>query len=133
MLAAASAVQQHDDLSWALERQVGVLWRQVEGEEEAEDTLAGASVAALRNWLRQGRELSYQLLGLAARFTPDSLPGGTCRIGRRLRILRTPLLQWPLYEPIYRLKAHTRAQVGLLLGARPSSTLCRPCSHSICA
>lgn len=91
---------------------------QVEGDaEEAEDTLAGVTVGALRNWLRQvggpeaspptqprchapcwppcalrpgtdlarmqrrcphtqGRELSYQILGLAARLAPEALPGG---------------------------------------------------------
>lgn len=98
---------------------------QVEGDaEEAEDTLAGVTVGALRNWLRQvgvactlrpprfpasqallvavpsvptvhvqhapwdgpgshalcrrrgqGRELSYQILGLAARLAPEALPG----------------------------------------------------------
>lgn len=39
-----------------------------EGEEE--DTLAGVSAYALRTFLRQTRELAYQVLGLLATFVP---------------------------------------------------------------
>lgn len=76
LLAAAGALQMG-----AKERAVYLGHRlsrniKVEGEaEEAEDTLAGVTVGALRNWLRQGRELSYQILGLAARLAPEQLPG----------------------------------------------------------
>ena len=52
---------------------------QVEGaeEEEEEDTLAGVSAYALRTFLRQCRELTYQAVGQVAAHVPALWPATT--------------------------------------------------------